>query len=70
MQSLQRIREVLELIVCPVCHARLSLPRASLEGGTSIVDETPLVECTGCGRRYPIEDGIPVLLEARSSMQE
>ncbi len=70
MQTFDRIREALELIVCPVCHARLSLPRASLEGGTSIVDETLLVECTGGGRRYPIEDVIPVLIEARSSMQE
>jgi uncharacterized protein YbaR (Trm112 family) len=64
MQALQRIREVLELIVCPVCHARLSLPEVSLE------DEASFVQCTGCGRRYPIEDGIPVLLEARSSISE
>jgi uncharacterized protein YbaR (Trm112 family) len=70
MQALQRIREVLELIVCPVCHARLSLPEVSLEDEASLVDKAPLVACTGCGRRYPIEDGIPVLLEARSSISE
>ena len=53
MQQADRIREVLELIVCPVCHGRLALD------GNGI-------RCTACGRSYPIEDGTPVLLEARA----
>jgi uncharacterized protein YbaR (Trm112 family) len=64
MQALRRIREVLELIVCPVCHGRLSL----LEQEQSVAKkEASAVVCDGCGRRYPVEDGIPVLLESRAS---
>jgi hypothetical protein len=40
----------LRLLACPICHATLSsLDRES-------------VRCTGCERRYPIRDGLPVLL--------
>jgi uncharacterized protein YbaR (Trm112 family) len=41
---------VLCLLACPACHAGL----AHLDVET--------VLCTGCGRRYPIRDGLPVLL--------
>jgi hypothetical protein len=40
----------LRLLACPLCHAALVL--LSME----------TVLCTGCGRRYPIRDGLPVLL--------
>ena len=40
----------LRLLACPVCHATLS----------SLDQE--LVRCTGCERRYPIRDGLPLLL--------
>jgi uncharacterized protein len=40
----------LRLLACPICHATLS----------SLDQES--VRCTGCGRRYPIRDGLPVLL--------
>jgi uncharacterized protein YbaR (Trm112 family) len=43
----------LRWLVCPVCRQRLQLD------GHAIV-------CLGCGRRYPILDGIPVLLEDRA----
>nr|WP_125038897.1 Trm112 family protein [Nocardioides sp. LS1] len=45
---------LLEIIVCPACHATLA------------PTETELV-CTGCGLAYPVRDDIPVLLvdEAR-----
>ena len=43
----------LSLLVCPVCHAALTLAPATLD-------------CTGCGRRYPIVDGLPVLIESRA----
>jgi uncharacterized protein YbaR (Trm112 family) len=45
--------EDLRWIVCPACHQRLQL-----EAGT--------IQCQGCGRRYPIVDGIPVLLADRA----
>ena len=45
---------LLEIIVCPQCHASLE------------ATEEELV-CTGCGLAYPVRDDIPVLLvdEAR-----
>jgi len=40
-------------LVCPVCYGSLQLkPDAIL--------------CTGCDRRYPIVDGLPVLLAERA----
>jgi uncharacterized protein YbaR (Trm112 family) len=41
-------------LVCPVCHQALALHAES-------------VRCTGCERRYPVVDGIPVLLADRAS---
>jgi len=46
--------ELLELLACPACAERPSL-RPAADGGRSL-------ECTQCGRCYPVEDGIPVLL--------
>jgi len=42
---------LLEILACPSCHAPLA-PK----------DETSTLDCTGCGLRYPVRDGIPVLL--------
>jgi uncharacterized protein YbaR (Trm112 family) len=41
-------------LVCPVC-----------KGGLEWRVET--VACTACGRVYPVEDGIPVLLRERAT---
>ncbi len=41
---------LLSILACPVCKAALTQP----------TDDRLL--CSGCGRTYPIEDGIPVLL--------
>jgi hypothetical protein len=43
----------LRWIACPVCHKMLQL-------------EADMILCEGCGRRYPIVDGIPVLLADRA----
>ena len=47
---------LLEIIVCPACHAELRVDDAASE-----------LVCTGCGLAYPVRDDIPVLLvdEAR-----
>ena len=45
-----------DLIVCPACWQRMTAG----EGGEQLV-------CTGCGRCYPIEDGLPVLLVERAT---
>ncbi len=44
----------LQWLVCPVCHQPLAL-------------EAACVRCTACSRRYPIVDGIPILLPDRAS---
>jgi uncharacterized protein YbaR (Trm112 family) len=56
MQDAKRIREVLELIVCPACHGKLAITERA-------------AHCFVCGRAYPIEDGIPVLLVERASCE-
>jgi uncharacterized protein YbaR (Trm112 family) len=45
--------EHLRRFVCPVCHQSLQL-------------EAAVIRCQGCGKRYPIVDGIPVLLADRA----
>ncbi|MEO6910692.1 MAG: Trm112 family protein [Edaphobacter sp.] len=45
--------EDLRWIVCPVCHQPLQL-------------QGDIVVCLGCARRYPLVDGIPVLLADRA----
>jgi len=45
----------LEDLACPACQAALRL------AGSSVL-------CVGCGRKYPIEDGIPVLIADRADV--
>jgi hypothetical protein len=52
---------LLQILVCPVCHH-------GLEAGPSDSSHAWL-HCTACGRYYPVEDGIPVMLEQRSTSQ-
>jgi uncharacterized protein YbaR (Trm112 family) len=54
MIELTKLLQELERLVCPVCRQNLRAGEAS-------------VVCTGCLRRYPIVDGIPVLLAERAS---
>ena len=51
-------KELLEILACPACRK----PVAERENE---------VVCRACGRRYPIRDGIPVMLvdEARGGKQ-
>ncbi|MBB5317275.1 Trm112 family protein [Tunturibacter empetritectus] len=45
--------EDLQYVVCPVCHQKL---------GRS----GDVISCKGCGRRYPVIEGVPVLLADRA----
>jgi uncharacterized protein len=47
------LKKVLDTVVCPIRECRKSLSLAA--------DESTL-QCSGCGRIYPVRDGIPVLL--------
>ncbi|HYM68341.1 MAG TPA: Trm112 family protein [bacterium] len=42
-------KELLEILACPVCKA-------------PVVEQEQRLVCTACGRRYPIRDGIAVML--------
>ena len=41
--------ELLAILACPVDHA-------------PVVDEGTHLQCSACRRRYPVRDGIPVML--------
>lgn len=40
-----------DLLVCPACH-----------GALRVDDVAQRLECTVCGLRYPVRDGIPIML--------
>ena len=46
-------KELLEILACPKCKAEVRLD----EGAQRIICTSPT-----CGLRYPIRDGIPVML--------
>lgn len=51
---------LMEMLRCPDCHGTFAAPSV----GESDVEE---LVCTGCGKAYPVRNGVPVLLvdEAR-----
>jgi uncharacterized protein YbaR (Trm112 family) len=50
---------LLEILVCPVCHQPvIAGPSHSAHAW---------LHCTGCGRYYPVQDGIPIMLEHRAT---
>jgi uncharacterized protein YbaR (Trm112 family) len=49
--------EFLSLLACPVCK-------------TSVQKDGDWLVCDSCGRRYPIRDGIPVMLVEEAEMGE
>ena len=42
-------KELLDILACPLCKTDIKL-------------EEEKIVCTSCGRKYPIRDGIPVML--------
>ena len=46
-------KELLDILACPACESRP--PVRPNDDGSELV-------CTECGRRYPVRDGIPVML--------
>lgn len=50
-------KELLDILACPLCKTDVRLE------GDHIV-------CTKCGRRYPIRDGIPVMLIDKAELPE
>jgi uncharacterized protein len=54
MTSQSPLSLLLEVLACPVCIAPVT-PYPSADDPTTLV-------CTVCGRRYPVRDGVPVML--------
>jgi uncharacterized protein YbaR (Trm112 family) len=52
--KMELTQESLDLLVCPVCHGELRI-------------QSGAIDCVGCGRRYPIVDGLPILIAARAT---
>ena len=44
--------ELLDILRCPACRAPFEPPGASPQE----------LVCSGCGRRYPVRDEVPILL--------
>ena len=42
-------QELLDILVCPACKAKVVL-------------DDEFLACQNCGRRYPVRDGIPIML--------
>ena len=53
------LKKLLDILVCPVPECRKPL--------TLSADEKSIA-CTGCGRVYPVRDGIPILLIDQAQM--
>jgi uncharacterized protein YbaR (Trm112 family) len=47
---------LLEMLVCPACRE-----------GVALRDDGGGLECAGCGRIYPIQDDIPVMLVEKAT---
>ncbi|MFH1563389.1 MAG: Trm112 family protein [Nitrospirota bacterium] len=45
-------KELLDILACPVCKGDITCDEANQR-----------LICASCGRKYPIRDGIPVMLE-------
>ena len=50
-------KELLDILACPACKADIRL-------------EGDRIVCTTCGRRYPIRDGIPIMLIDEAEVPE
>jgi uncharacterized protein len=61
-------KDMMEILVCPVCKGTLTLTVAK-EDGDEVIEGT--LHCAKCNEDYPINDTIPNLLppELRRSME-
>lgn len=50
-------KELLEILACPLCKE-------------SVRQEEEKLICVKCGRRYPIKDGIPIMLIEEAELPE
>ena len=53
--------EFLKLLSCPACKAGAPL---------SLDEKSGKLACSACGRRYPVRDGVPILLAQEAEIPE
>lgn len=51
--------KLLEILACPAC-----------KGDIKYDEENQKLICLSCGRRYPIKDGIPIMLVEEAELPE
>lgn len=51
-------KELLDILACPVC-----------KGDIRYDEPEQKLTCLSCGRRYPVREGIPVMLESEAETQ-
>jgi len=51
--------ELLEILACPVCKSNIVYN-----------EEEQTLTCVSCRRKYPIREGIPVMLEEEAMIKE
>ncbi|MGQ9631058.1 MAG: Trm112 family protein [bacterium] len=49
--------DLLSILACPVCKADVEYLEAESK-----------LRCVQCGRKYPIRDGIPIMLESEAEV--
>jgi uncharacterized protein len=50
--------KLLEILACPVCKSEIEYDEANQK-----------INCKKCGRKYPVRDGIPIMLESEAENQ-
>ena len=49
--------ELLKILACPLCKA-------------DVIEKDEKIVCTKCNRKYPIKDGIPIMLIEEAEVNE
>lgn len=50
--------KLLEILACPVCQGSVKI--------LTMPDGQSKIQCVECGRKYPVKNGIPVLIADQS----
>ena len=50
-------KELLDILACPACKS-------------GVRQDGDWIKCSACGRRYPVRDGIPVMLIDEAEMTD
>ncbi|MBI4309070.1 MAG: Trm112 family protein [Candidatus Omnitrophica bacterium] len=52
--------KLLEILACPACHGDVVIQNAG--NGRDRSPQEDKIVCARCGKKYPIKNGVPVLL--------